>query len=172
MHFAAIPGQLSFPCLRQHGLLAHVAGTMLLLCLMAGCGKQAYETVPVSGRVTLDGKPLANVGITFVPLAVDKEKPNVGPGSLGKTDAEGNFRLHTTAGDDGAVPTEHIVRMSLAEPKSKGGSQDELAAPARKATRSTLPRKAEDGTLRCKVPPEGTDQANFELVSDPVKRRR
>ena len=89
-----------------------LASALLMTALLAGCSKD-YETVPVSGRVTLDGQPLANVGLTFVPLAENKEKVNIGPGSLGKTDEEGRFTLRTVQGDKGAVPTDHIVRMEL-----------------------------------------------------------
>ncbi len=137
--------------------------------LLAGCSKD-YETAPVSGQVTLDGTPLANVGITFVPLAEDKQNPNIGPGSLAKTDEEGRFTLRTKEGGKGAVPTEHIVRMSL--PVPKGGSGDDLAAPARTSSNLVLPRNAQDGTLHYTVPPEGTDQADFALTSDPKKRSR
>lgn len=147
---------------------------VLVSCLLIGaigCSKD-YETVPVSGRVTLDGNPLANVGITFVPLAEDKQDPNIGPGSLGKTDADGHFTLQTVEGDKGAVPTEHIVRMSAPVSQGGSGTGDELAAPARTEKKSELPRSAQDGTLRFAVPPEGTDQADFELTSDPASRSR
>jgi hypothetical protein len=58
--------------------------------------------------------PMHLVGVAFVPLATDKKNPNVGPGSLGKTDAEGRFTLQTVNGESGAVPTEHVVRMAMA----------------------------------------------------------
>jgi hypothetical protein len=141
---------------------------LILPSLVAGCGKD-YETVPVSGRVTLDGAPLADVGITFVPLAENKQNPNIGPGSLGKTDAEGRFTLRTTEGDKGAVPTEHIVRMSMAVSAGMPEGGDDLATTARSG-KSPLPRNAQDGTLRFTVSPEGTDQAEFDLKSGPAKQ--
>ncbi len=142
--------------------LAAVA--FVLAPLLTGCGGKDYRTAPVSGRVTLDGRPLADVGITFVPLAKDRKDPRVGPGSLGRTDAEGRFSLKTVEGDRGAVPAEHVVRMSMAEaPRGQAGG-DGLALP-QAAARTPLPRAARDGTLRFTVPPEGTDEADFELVS-------
>src|SRR5688572_27330692 len=37
------------------------------LILASGCGSE-YEFVPISGIVTVDGKPLANVSVTFTPI--------------------------------------------------------------------------------------------------------
>ncbi len=146
-------------------------GALLLVCLLAGCSKD-YETAPVSGQVTLDGKPLANVGLTFVPLAKDKQSPNVGPGSLGKTDEEGRFTLQTVEGDKGAVPTEHVVRMELASSASGSDGGDPLANPDRSPNKVELPKSAKDGTLHFTVPAEGTDEADFALTSDSKKRSR
>lgn len=159
------------PCATRRTTLGRLGCVVLLCCLLAGCGKE-YEVAPVSGRVTLDGKPMADVGVTFVPLAKDKKKPNVGPGSIGKTDAEGRFTLKTVNGEEGAVPAEHVVRMSAASPPVGGQNGDELAAPSRTSGKSPLPRNAEDGTLHFVVPPEGTDKADFELKSEPRKRSR
>jgi hypothetical protein len=137
---------------------------------MAGCSGKDYRTVPVSGRVTLDGKPLADAGLIFVPLAKDRDNPNVGPGSLGRTDAGGRFTLQTVYGETGAVPAEHVVRISLASKQDAEESPDDLtpegnieAAPAPR--RLELPPSAVDGSLHFEVPPEGTDQANFDLAS-------
>jgi hypothetical protein len=145
-------------------------GSIVLLCLFAGCSGEGYETVPVSGRVTLDGQPLADVGLIFVPLAKDRDNPNVGPGSLGRTDADGRFTLQTINGEKGAVPVEHVVRMSPASNQGVVSSPDDFtpegnieAKPA--ARQLELPPEAADGSLRFKVPRQGTDQADFDLVS-------
>jgi hypothetical protein len=152
--------------LRVHPILP----AMMLLCLMSGCGSKDYELVPVSGHVSLDGKPVPNVGVMFVPLAKSTDNPNVGPGSLGRTDAQGHFKLETALGDQGAVPAEHVVRLSIAE--NPGGEADgEDVTPEgntqRRPKRSAvnLPANARDGSLRFTVPPEGTDQADFNLQS-------
>ena len=64
------------------------------LALVAGCGGQEYPLAPVAGSVTLDGKPLANIHVTFLPQAKGKSR-NAGPASCGVTDAEGRFILKT-----------------------------------------------------------------------------
>jgi hypothetical protein len=56
------------------------------LMLSAGCG--GSKTLPVSGVVTLDGKPLAGAGVLFQPIA------NGRPAS-GTTDEDGRFALKT-----------------------------------------------------------------------------
>ena len=138
---------------------------ILLSCLLAGCGDKGYETVPVSGRVTLDGKPLADVGLTFLPLTPDKKNPNVGPGSLGRTDAEGRFTLQTVNGEEGAIPAEHVVRMAMAFAPG-GNSPDEFALLGSPPRKSLLPQSAQDGSLHFTVPPEGTERADFALRTE------
>ncbi len=157
-------------CRRQRRATTCFVGAAIVSFLLAGCGGEGYTTVPVSGRVTLDGSPLADVGLVFVPIAKDKDNPNVGPGSLGKTDAQGRFTLQTVNGEDGAVPTEHVVRMSLAPDASEVQSPDDAVPEApvaspRSSRKLSLPRHARDGSLHFQVPSEGTDQADFDLVS-------
>lgn len=158
------------PCALHRAGRVHAAGFWLLLLLLAGCGGSEYTAVPVSGRVTLDGVPLPDVGIVFVPISKERDRPNIGPGSLGRTDAEGRFTLQTVRGDAGAVPTEHIVRMApAASPSDLDRPEDftpeGINAPKPAGRTPALPRQALDGSLRFEVPAAGTDQANFEFVS-------
>ena len=64
----------------------------------AGCNRQPYHLVHVSGRIRLDGAPLANAKIGFEPLKVETTGGAiVGPGSYGTTDASGNFAFDICA---------------------------------------------------------------------------
>ena len=67
-----------------------------VLCLLAaGCGGPSRpETVPVSGRVTYQGKPVPMGQIMFYP---DQGRP-----ATGAIDADGNYRLTTFTTADGA----------------------------------------------------------------------
>ena len=56
----------------------------LALSLAAGCGRDGVA--PVSGRVTLNGQPLANVHVSFQPIAAGTDL-NSGGGSYAFTDA-------------------------------------------------------------------------------------
>src|SRR5439155_21810734 len=59
--------------------------------ITTGCGS-GNKVVPVSGTVTLDGKPLANAHVAFQPEA-PKGSQNAGVGSYGVTDASGKYTL-------------------------------------------------------------------------------
>ena len=145
----------------------------LLACLLSsGCGQAEYEVTPVSGQVTLDGEPLAGVGVSFVPTAEDRNRPIVGPGSIGKTGPDGRFSLTTVKNEPGAVPAVHVVRMSIAttsgeKPSVADESPEGITTePAATSPKPVLPLIARDGTLRFTVSAEGTDRANFDLTSD------
>jgi hypothetical protein len=73
------------------------------LLLAAGCGG-GLKPVPVTGDVTLDGKPLANAGVLFCPV----EK---GPEAIGVTDASGKFQLSSTE-HSGALPGQYRVTIT------------------------------------------------------------
>jgi hypothetical protein len=60
----------------------------LLALGLGGCGGK--EFAEVEGVITLDGKPLPEVQVVFVP---DPFKGNVGNNSLAVTDSEGRYRL-------------------------------------------------------------------------------
>lgn len=65
------------------------------------------QLVPVEGRVLIDGKPLANGYIMFVP---ERGRP-----ATGKFDQDGKFSLSTFQENDGAVAGRHRVQISGAE---------------------------------------------------------
>lgn len=140
----------------------------LCLAVLCGCskGKNSYKLAPVSGVVTLDGKPLANAAVVFEPIPPERVRPEdlAAPVSTGITDANGRYELivaHT--GEKGAVPGRHRVRITLAQWDDPGTS-DEL--PKAALEQDPLPsRYNDDSELEFVVPPEGTDKANFDLTS-------
>jgi hypothetical protein len=124
-----------------------------LSVFLAGCGT---SYAPVSGRVTLDGKPLEGAIVTFQPAA---DNPNRGTGSVGNTDEDGRFTLRVVdPSTPGAVPGKHVVLITLYE---KGDGKPG----AEKSGTQLLPvRYNEQTTLTCTVPPGGTTEANFDLT--------
>ena len=78
-------------------------GLACLVVALAGCGG-GLERIPVSGTVTLDGKPVEGAAVVFAPAAG-------GPAASGTTDAQGKFQL-TTVNEPGAVPGEHVVTIT------------------------------------------------------------
>ncbi len=130
-----------------------------LLCLASGCGGgQEYKAAPVSGTVTIDGKPVAGIVVTFQPAGVSGQNP--GPGSTGTTDENGKFTLlfATAERKPGAAVGKHRVtfatRMEDQGDVSRGPNPKEL-----------VPRKYQGQTLEFEVKAGGTDKADFALTS-------
>lgn len=73
----------------------------LVLCLACQRGP---KLVPVTGVVLLDGKPVANAAVLFIP-------PEGRPAE-GTTDAEGKFTLQTFQPGDGALVGLHDVTVT------------------------------------------------------------
>ncbi len=83
--------------------------------ILVGCGGgDEYATVPVSGILTCQGKPVANATINFSPLAAEsREAGKTGRQALGITDNEGRFKLTTYENYDGALKGRHKVTFSM-----------------------------------------------------------
>lgn len=83
----------------------------IVTCLLVGCGKPKPDLVPASGVFTVDGNPVANVRLNFVPKTTDP-KMNA-PSSHGVTDEQGHFSLRTVKDDlEGAVKGPHVVTFT------------------------------------------------------------
>lgn len=125
--------------------------------LVAACSRSPYTLADVSGRVTLDGEPLAGGVVSFQPRAAGTAAP--GPGSTGRLDAEGRFRLTAIDGAPGAVVGTHLVRIYSRSPESapKGDSD----APG---SRERVPARYNyESSLSFTVEAAGTTAADFEL---------
>src|SRR5262245_34134306 len=79
---------------------------------LVSCSSEPYKIAPISGRVTLDGKPVAKWAVMLQPVASGKSI-NPGPGSAGVTDEDGRYTL-TVIGKTtkGAVIGKHQVRFT------------------------------------------------------------
>src|SRR5215218_6090385 len=95
-----------------------VVTTLILAALLAGsAGCGGPKAVPVSGRVTLDGEPLANAVVSFLPAAPDGTITAAGPGSMAVTDDRGGFALKVVPGQaPGGLPGEHRVVVNPNNP--------------------------------------------------------
>jgi hypothetical protein len=129
----------------------------LALPLAAGCGRGGV--VPVSGRVTLNGQPLANVHVSFQPVAVGKDL-NPGGGSYAITDADGRFTLRLVEGDTaGAMVGNHRVEIT---PRN---SDDDIDRRGKGAVTGVPARYNRNSELTFDVPAGGTDKADFPLIA-------
>jgi hypothetical protein len=89
---------------------AALAGLAALAAV--GCGGPRY--VPVSGVVTLNGKPYPGAVVNFQPVATGGDA-YPGRGSYGHTDSEGRFTLVVDDKVKGAVVGKHRVRIATRE---------------------------------------------------------
>jgi hypothetical protein len=141
--------------MRTHWLV----GFLLLLAL--GCGSRKFA--PVSGKVTLNGEPLANALVAFNPIPKGGSS-EAGPGSIGTTDANGEFTLRVRPDQPGALVGNHRVGITAMVPAA--GDTDARQPRRRGSATKPLPRRYnEETTLTFEVPSAGTDQAIFELKS-------
>ena len=79
---------------------------LLLGLLIDGCRKSGAEVAPVSGRVTLAGKPLEKADVVFQP-------ENGKPPASGRTDADGRYELAYKRGVMGGPVGQNLVQISV-----------------------------------------------------------
>ena len=133
--------------------------SLVLALLPAVCGCASYKTAPVSGRITLDGQPLANATVTFVPEAGAASQDPM-PSSVGLTGEDGRYSLVLNDGGKptGAVAGKHKVLIFL----GAQAAANDVEPTFHKQLPAKYNRKSE---LECEVPARGRDDADFDLHS-------
>jgi hypothetical protein len=134
----------------------------LLMLFAVGCGP---SFAPVSGKVTLDDKPLANATVGFYPLDVKTGTP--APASSGRTNDKGEYLLEValTKNKKGALVGKHRVSITM-EPDLTGSDLPADKLPKGGRPPRLLPiYQGEASELRCEVPSGGKTDANFALKS-------
>jgi hypothetical protein len=127
-----------------------------VVALAAGCSGQ--RVVPVSGRVTLNGQPLANVHVSFQPISSGSNH-DAGSGSYAITDNDGRYTLKLVHGDTaGAVVGKHRVEIT---PRNTDDDADRRGKGAVTGVPARYNRNSE---LTFDVT-GGTDKADFPLTS-------
>src|SRR5687768_11537835 len=114
---------------------------VVVTLIFTGCGVTS-RTSPVSGVVTLDGKPLAGASIHFVPEGSGRD-------ATGETGTSGNFTMSTFKPRDGVVPGTYKVVISpptgAADTTQYATPEEAMAAaakaPAKKAAGPAFPEK-------------------------------
>lgn len=93
------------------------------------------QPTKVTGRVTLDGQPLADARIVFT--------PQKGRAASGATDAQGRYSLSTFAKDDGALPG--VYRVTITAQDSQDPAEPKRPEPNRAAPgRPAIPARYSD----------------------------
>jgi hypothetical protein len=117
----------------------------VLALSFTGCSS-GPKTFPISGRVTIDGKPLTRGNVT---VWVKDFRP-----AAGKIDKDGRYTLTTTKEGDGCVAGEHQVTIS--SQKSHGEVAVEYFIPLSYT-------RPDESNLKLKVD-KPADDANFDLT--------
>lgn len=152
-----------------------LAGLCMACLLMVGCSRGASAdrkpVYAVTGKVTMSGGPVANALVTFSP----KQKQ---PVAIGRTDPNGQFKLTTYDGGDGAAEGEFVVLVTKTSSSAASGPPahdpskpfNSEAAHAQQASgqaeEATLPPKysrIDQSDLVAKVQKSGKNDFSFEL---------
>ncbi|QDT56528.1 hypothetical protein Pan44_45840 [Caulifigura coniformis] len=139
----------------KHILLLSVT----LVPVLSGCGSDGPPLGAVTGRVTLDGKPIPGAVLTFVSQA------DGGSPSYGGTDDDGRYTLMFTNSKSGALVGDHIVQIETT--KVSAAEAKELVAQGMSAPPSfvAIPKKyKKPGALVARVA-KGGNTIDFELTS-------
>jgi hypothetical protein len=97
---------------------------VLFLAGMGACAGCADKDSPVkvSGKVTLDGRPVAGAVVTFVP------EQGLGRSAVAWTADDGTFQLSTFRGEDGALRGTYKILVAKTEGSPAGGRGTPAAA--------------------------------------------
>jgi hypothetical protein len=123
-----------------HDRRHEVAALMVAIGLLAsaGCDRGGPQIAPVTGKVTLDGQPLAAAKIEF--------QPDSGAPSYGRTGEDGGYALLFVGQQHGALIGHHTVRIRTAELDSLGDHMTRESVPAKYNSRSTLTAEVSSGS--------------------------
>jgi|GEM_PF-412649 len=87
-----------------------------LMLTGSGCGGGAAKLYKVSGKVTLDGKPVSHATVQFEPIdPAGGQKP-----ASGQTGEDGTFSLTTNTSGDGAIAGKYKVAIRKDRTASDG----------------------------------------------------
>ena len=146
---------------------------LFLVGSFLGCG-DGYSLVPVSGTVTVNGKPEGGIKLYFAPVATEGSV-TAGPHSTGITDDNGDFVLENRNGKPGAVTGNHRVIVSYADAasgktlttpsveKAKKRRLDMMRAKNVQPKTTQRERRPSRITIDVTVPSGGTETLKIEL---------
>jgi len=118
---------------------------VLLVISSAGCSKSGPQLAPVTGRITLDGAPLANADVLFQP-------DDATPPSSARADAEGRYVLAYKRGVMGGHLGSNTVRITI--------SPDVVPNPP------NIPARYNAESKLTKEIKSGQNEFNFELTTN------
>jgi hypothetical protein len=108
-----------------------VAAAIMIPSLLAftGCGKSdvRLETFPVTGSLSVDGKPAPGATLVLHPVKIEGETLGAAPSARVKDD--GSFTVSSYGADDGAPAGEYTVTVSWYKVNDEGGPGPNVLPP-------------------------------------------
>src|SRR5262245_15070470 len=121
------------------------------LILFCGCGSEG-NVAPVSGVITLNGKPMADIAVTFQPVADGKNV--TGSSAFGVTGSNGRYTLKLYGTETrGATVGKNQVKITGYTPVTDLSEE----ALAKAKPKVNIPTRYWSG-LEFDVPPKGTSK--------------
>ncbi len=135
-------------------ITAFIATTLAL----SGCGP---KTVPVSGKIVVDGQPAANIRVVFQSASNEATVP---PTATGLTNENGEYSLSLAEKKKhGAVPGPYVVYLTWSDPEADANPVEGMTVANESPYK--LPPRANSGELRYEGPPKGAKDADFTFDS-------
>jgi hypothetical protein len=123
-----------------------------LLAVVSGCGRSSgLDIERVRGKVTLDGNPLPDASVEFMPVS--------GRPSAARTDADGNYVLEHGYRQPGALRGQHTVLIKT------GGERPDPVTGEMKVFPELVPAKYNTKSELQREIQAGNNEINFELQS-------
>jgi hypothetical protein len=132
-----------------------VAPVVLSLLIGGGCGQSRGDLAEVTGSVKLDGQPLAEALVEFIPQG------GKGVVSLGRTDNSGHYFLMASRTAEGATIGKNQVRITTFEILDQAGKQV--------VVREKVPTKYNSATELVVTVESGSNTLDFDLSTAGAK---
>ncbi len=143
--------------------MKHISIVALVVLCVCGCGRSSgppkVQTIPVTGTVKLDGQPLGNADVVFIP------SEGIG-GFSARTKDDGTYQLEGLTGGKAVCKGRCTVRISrMLKPDGTAPNPDE--PPAIAGAVESLPEKysSPNATELSADVPDGGGTFNFDLKS-------
>ena len=113
-----------------------IVPVLIGLFLLVGCpGPKKASVYSVTGKVTVEGKPLAGCSVIFVPAGA-------GSTAVGVIGPDGSYKLKTDGGREGALPGKYKVQLKLGDEMMQKAMMEQMTVgpPAGGTPKSTTPK--------------------------------